>query len=239
MPTNPSPRQTAGFHPEYKGYDGRKVKQADTILLAYPLGVNMSTATRAADLRFYAPRTDPNGPAMTWSMFALGWLDAHDQKEAASNFARGGANQQPPFKVWTETPHGGTVNFITGAGGLLQSLMNGYGGVRIEQEQLKLVPAPPPPNVTQLRLHGVHYLGSRLQISVRAKAFSVAVLGAAPDVAAAPALEVVVLSATPLVSPGQTFPLVPGGEAVELPVCDACAAAVRLRGAYKALEAAF
>ena len=219
-----------GVHPEYKGYDGREVKQADTILLAYPLGVNMSAATRAADLRFYATRTDPDGPAMTWSMFSLGWLDAHDQAEAASNFVRGGANQQPPFKVWTETPRGGTVNFITGAGGFLQSLINGYVGVRIEKEQLKLVPAPQPPNVTQLRLRGVHYLGNRIAIAIRAKAFTVALLEAATAGALPPALEIVVLSApSSFASPGQVFPLVPGGESVELPVCDACAAGIRRR----------
>ena len=39
---------------------------------------------------------------------------------AAPHFRQGYANVQPPFNVWTETPGGGTVNFITGAGGFLQ-----------------------------------------------------------------------------------------------------------------------
>ena len=80
---------------------------------------------RANDLRYYAERTDPNGPAMTWAMFAVGFKDAGNATAAAANFARGHANQQQPFEVWTETPTGGTVNFITGAGGFLQSVVSG------------------------------------------------------------------------------------------------------------------
>ena len=45
-----------------------QVKQADTILLSYPLGVEMPATLLANDLAFYDPITDPNGPAMTWSM---------------------------------------------------------------------------------------------------------------------------------------------------------------------------
>ena len=34
-------------------------------------------------------------------------------------YKRGFANVQLPFNVWRETPGGGAVNFITGAGGFL------------------------------------------------------------------------------------------------------------------------
>ena len=56
------------YHPEWEGYTaGTRVKQADTILMAYPYGMNMSSAVRANDLSAYAPVTDQNGPAMTWA----------------------------------------------------------------------------------------------------------------------------------------------------------------------------
>jgi len=37
--------------------------------------MNMSAAERRADLEYYAPRTDPGGPAMTWGMHAVGYLE--------------------------------------------------------------------------------------------------------------------------------------------------------------------
>ena len=92
-----------------------RVKQADTILLSYPLGFNMSATLLSNDLTVYDPITDPEGPAMTWSMFAVGWINAGDFNRSAGHFQRGYAPVHPPFNVWTESPNGGgTVNFITG-----------------------------------------------------------------------------------------------------------------------------
>ena len=59
------------------------------------------------------PITDPGGPAMTWAIFAVGWINAGDFNRSAPHFQRGYANVHAPFNVWTESPGGGTVNFIT------------------------------------------------------------------------------------------------------------------------------
>uniref|UniRef100_A0A3Q2CXJ3 Protein-glucosylgalactosylhydroxylysine glucosidase n=1 Tax=Cyprinodon variegatus TaxID=28743 RepID=A0A3Q2CXJ3_CYPVA len=56
--------QELQFHPEFDGY--QPVKQADTVMLGYPLGLPMTPAVRRNDLEAYEPVTDPNGPAMTW-----------------------------------------------------------------------------------------------------------------------------------------------------------------------------
>lgn len=45
---------------------GHPVKQADTVMLGYPLGLPMSPEIRRNDLEAYEPVTDPHGPAMTW-----------------------------------------------------------------------------------------------------------------------------------------------------------------------------
>ena len=57
--------------------------------------------------------------------------------------ASGYANVQPPFNVWQETPTGGAVNFITGAGGFLQSLVFGATGMRIDRDALQFTPPAP------------------------------------------------------------------------------------------------
>jgi hypothetical protein len=49
-------------------------------------------------------------------MHAIGYLDLGYAQTAAAYFNESYANIQPPFNVWTETPQGGTTNFITGAG---------------------------------------------------------------------------------------------------------------------------
>ncbi len=42
------------------------MKQADVVLLGYPLMLNMTAEVRANDATYYLAKTDPNGPAMTW-----------------------------------------------------------------------------------------------------------------------------------------------------------------------------
>jgi len=169
------------YHPEYAGYtQGKKIKQGDAILLGFPLLQNTSAKVRANDLVAYDAVTDGNGPAMTWAMFAVGWLEAGDMEKAEKNFLRGYANVQAPFNVWTETPQGGTVNFITGAGGFLQSVLYGYGGLRVRDDHLDLMPPPLPQNTTAITLKGVNYQGNRLRISVSADDISVQILSAQP-----------------------------------------------------------
>eukprot|EP01119_Soliformovum_irregulare_P008598 TRINITY_DN21702_c0_g1_i1.p1 TRINITY_DN21702_c0_g1~~TRINITY_DN21702_c0_g1_i1.p1 ORF type:complete len:726 (+),score=154.23 TRINITY_DN21702_c0_g1_i1:209-2179(+) len=151
-------------HPEFDGYHGQLIKQADVILLGYPLMYPMSTTIRKNDLVYYSARTDiANGPAMTFGMSAVAWLELGEPDQAKEEFTRSYANIQEPFNVWTETPKGGTVNFITGAGGFLQGLWAGYAGIRILEDRLTLSPHLPD-KVTHLSLEGFYYLGNSLRI---------------------------------------------------------------------------
>jgi len=170
-PTRPDLQ--GGYHPEYAGFpkdpERPHVKQADTVLLSYPLEVDMSPRILANDLAFYDPITDPTGPAMTWSMFAIGWINVENFDRSQRHFQHGYANAQEPFNVWTETPTGGAVNFITGAGGFLQSLVFGTSGMRIRRDGLHFKPPPPAASgseASRLTVHSFHYLGSRLRQEV-------------------------------------------------------------------------
>lgn len=62
------PDLQGGYHPEYQGFpkdpSNPKVKQADTVMLSFPLGVDMQPEVLSNDLDFYDGVTDPNGPAM-------------------------------------------------------------------------------------------------------------------------------------------------------------------------------
>ena len=155
------------YHPEYDGYNlSVTVKQADVILLGYPLMFNMSEEVRKNDLVIYEPRTDPDGPAMTKAMFAIGWLELGQLRNASTSFRESYQNVREPFKVWTEYPSGdGAVNFITGMGGFLQAVLFGYGGLRLHPDEIRLNPTLPK-NVTALRVRGLHYRGNVIDLTV-------------------------------------------------------------------------
>ena len=91
---------------------------------------------------------------MIYGMQAVALLELGYHDNATSEFKRSYANIQKPFNVWTETPTGGTVNFITGAGGFLQSVVFGYGGLRIRDNHLDFNPLLPV-NVTSMKFDSV------------------------------------------------------------------------------------
>jgi trehalose/maltose hydrolase-like predicted phosphorylase len=154
-------------HPEYTGYTNETVKQADVVLLGFPLNWPMSETTKLNDLEFYAGVTDSNGPAMTWSAFAIAYLDLNMTVEAAKFFQLSYANSHVPYGVWTETPTGGSVNFITGAGGFLQGVMFGYGGIRVEPSRIVLRPQLPS-GVSHFTLGGMKIYDASITVEVDA-----------------------------------------------------------------------
>lgn len=58
------------IHPEFEGYTGVTIKQADVVLLGFPLQwKGLQPGSRVQDLLYYENRTDYEGPAMTWGMY--------------------------------------------------------------------------------------------------------------------------------------------------------------------------
>lgn len=183
---------TRNYHPEYEGYRGTEVKQADVILLGFPLMVNMSFDVRRSDLSFYEPRTNPRGPAMTKSMFAIGWLDVGEHARAETSFNESYVNAKAPFMVWTEgADGGGAVNFITGAGGFLQSVLFGYGGLRLHgNKQLQFTPRLLP-GATQVKLIGIDYHGNSVDFVIGGSESEIMVTS---RLSSAPILQAVIVS---------------------------------------------
>ncbi|CAG2204494.1 ATHL1 [Mytilus edulis] len=155
---------TGQWHPEYDSYtEDVIVKQADVILLGYPLMMNLSKEVRRNDLLQYE-RVTPGGPAMTWGMFAIGWLELNQLDKANALFARQFDNVREPFYTWSENAHGpGAHNFITGMGGYLQSVLFGYGGIRVYDDKLTINGALPL-TATYMKIIGIDYLGGSLNL---------------------------------------------------------------------------
>merc|ERR1719382_1931913 len=107
---------------------------------------------------------------MTWGMHAIGHMElnqrsheAGDIAAAERNFNRSFANAHPPFDVWTETPSGGAINFITGVGGFLQTVLFGLSGLRILSDHLELDPLLLE-GMAAIKVRGIHFRGSTVDI---------------------------------------------------------------------------
>ena len=133
-----------GYHPEYEGYPyGQLIKQADVNLLVYPMEFNkISKESGVRDLEYYPTVIDFNGPAMSSATFAISWMRltpfpvSNNQEKVIHDYFQGGYknNIHGPFYIWWETPTGGAPHFLTGAGGFLQTIIYGYGGIRLLKE---------------------------------------------------------------------------------------------------------
>ncbi|XP_036783060.2 protein-glucosylgalactosylhydroxylysine glucosidase isoform X4 [Manis pentadactyla] len=132
----------------------------------YHSGVNNSVYTNILvqnrnNLEIYEAATSPQGPAMTWSMFAVGWMELKDPQRAWGLLERSFANITEPFKVWTENADGsGAVNFLTGMGGFLQAALFGFTGFRITHSGLTFDPMCPA-GVSGVCVSGIFYQGNK------------------------------------------------------------------------------
>ncbi|KAH9490328.1 hypothetical protein Btru_034976 [Bulinus truncatus] len=153
------------FHPEFEGFSihDHRAKQADVVLLGFPLMVEMKESTRRNDLAIYEQITAA-GPAMTWSMFLLGWLELANETRAAELYSKTVKNAQEPFLVWSEYADGdGATNFLTGMGGYLQLVLFGYAGCRIRDDLLTFDPVLITGS-SELTLTGIDYRGGSLDL---------------------------------------------------------------------------
>ncbi|XP_072937087.1 protein-glucosylgalactosylhydroxylysine glucosidase [Epargyreus clarus] len=173
------------YHPQFSGYTrGEPIKQADAVLLGFPLQYPMNISTRANDLSYYESVTRGNGPAMTWSMHTIGQLRLEDNLHAAILFNKSFEGYvREPFKIWSELrrPRVGAVNFFTGMGGFLQTLMFGYAGLSIHLDRLELHKPQLPPEATRFKIKGIKYLGSNLTLDVNLAGTTVTVVSVDPE----------------------------------------------------------
>ncbi|MGK7388847.1 MAG: glycoside hydrolase family 65 protein [Candidatus Cyclobacteriaceae bacterium M2_1C_046] len=116
-------------------YAGEMIKQADANLLAYPLSVITEKAQVMKDLMYYEQRMSPEGPAMGKSVIATLYARSGDAEKAYQLFLESyQPNEVPPFGVLAETAGGTNPYFATGAGGMLQAVIAGFGGLHITDE---------------------------------------------------------------------------------------------------------
>lgn len=145
-----------GITRENRTYDGVEIKQADVNLLAYPVGLITDAVQVKKDLDYYNPRMSKEGPAMGHAILSILYNQLGDTKHAAEIFAASyKPNEVPPFGVISETAGGTNPYFATGAGGMLQAVLAGFGGLRITQHGIVQQKSGIPAEWKSLRIVGV------------------------------------------------------------------------------------
>lgn len=144
-----------GVTKENATYDGVMIKQADANLLAFPLDI-VTGPQVVKDLNYYEPRMSPEGPAMGSSVLALLYARTGNMAKANEWFAKSyKPNEVPPFGVLAETAGGNNPYFATGAGGFLQAVIFGFGGLQINDAGVSQLKTKLPAGWKSLELKGV------------------------------------------------------------------------------------
>ena len=146
-----------GVTKEHATYAGEGIKQADVNLLAYPLKEVTDQKQIRRDLEYYSTRVPNAGtPAMTQAVFTLLYARLGDGEKAYKWFKEAyEPNLNPPFRVIAETKGGTNPYFSTGVGGIVQSLLMGFGGLEITPAGLTQVKSTLPPHWKSLTLKGI------------------------------------------------------------------------------------
>jgi trehalose/maltose hydrolase-like predicted phosphorylase len=144
-----------GTTKENATYTGVDIKQADVNLLAYPLEIVTDRAQLEKDLKYYEPRMSPEGPAMGNSVLATLYARLGQSEKAYELFVKTyKPNEVPPFGVLAETAGGTNPYFATGAGGMLQAVIFGFGGLSISDNGIVQSSKPLPKKWKSVQVKG-------------------------------------------------------------------------------------
>lgn len=146
-----------GVTKEHATYNGEGIKQADVNLLAYPLKEITDPQQIRKDLAYYETRVPDEGtPAMTQAIFTLLYARLGDGDKAYHFFKDAYVpNLNPPLRVIAETKGGTNPYFATGAGGIIQSILMGFGGLEITAQGITQVKSALPKLWKSLIIKGV------------------------------------------------------------------------------------
>ena len=157
-----------GRYVEFDGYAGQPTKQADTELLIYPLDLPMPRHTAVRTFDYYRRKVLPKSPAMASSVHAVIAARLGRREEAYRHFRK---SYRPylrgPFNMFNEKPSRVIDNtcFLTGAAGTLQSVIYGFGGLRITDDRLEARPLLPA-GWQRLAIRNIKWHGKRYDLVV-------------------------------------------------------------------------
>lgn len=145
-----------GVTKEHATYKGEAIKQADVNLLAHPLYLINEKEQIKKDLEYYESVMSPTGPAMGFAILSILHNKIGNSAKAGDIFAYSyKRNEVPPFGVISEAAGGNNPYFATGAGGMLQAVLTGFGGLNFTDEGINQQQVTIPKSWKKLTIMGV------------------------------------------------------------------------------------
>ncbi|KAI3382702.1 hypothetical protein SNEBB_006898 [Seison nebaliae] len=164
-------------HFEYGGQssDEKPFKTSNVVLIGFPAQTNMTGLYRRQDIDKYSVVINNRfgGPYfLQYAASTIAYLETHSQSGANPQFDKMNEHFQGPFKVLTEKPFVGEsndcgqINYIPGHGAFIQTIMNGYGGLRYRDFQIDLLEPTmlPTRGLQRWNITGFSYMGNELDI---------------------------------------------------------------------------
>jgi hypothetical protein len=119
-------------------------------------------------LEYYAGKVPFNGMFTGDASLSVAALELGNRTLADQQWQLGLEHDNTPFGVWKERAATiGNPNFITGVGGMLQNVLNGFFGMRVPGNRTLGFFAPSLPLHTEaIAIRGVQFQGNRLRVSL-------------------------------------------------------------------------
>ncbi|RHZ55571.1 alpha,alpha-trehalase treA [Aspergillus thermomutatus] len=158
---------------EYTTMNGTTVvKQADVVLVTYPLVYdnNYTSQNSLNDLDYYANSQSPDGPAMTWAIFAITANDVSPSGCSAYTYHQNSYDpymRAPFYQLSEQTIDDASINggthpaypFLTGHGGANQVVLFGYLGLRLLPDDAIHIDPNLPPQVSNVAYRTFYWRG--------------------------------------------------------------------------------
>ncbi|CUM67866.1 uncharacterized protein PRCAT00005575001 [Priceomyces carsonii] len=194
----PTSGNTDNITLEYSGMNSSVgIKQADTIMLTYPLENELISDEQAyKNMQFYAMKQVSYGPAMTFPIFSIVSSKVSEVGCSSHSYLRKAVQPylRAPFAQFSEQnndnflENGGThpaFPFMTAHGGFLQAVVNGLTGLKFDFElergqivrYLELDPVSLGTFENDLKIDGIKYFNQSISLSVNSTSLIVENLG--------------------------------------------------------------
>ena len=135
------------------------LKQADVIMLLYLLGDSFSEEVKRANWNYYEPKT-LHDSSLSPSIHAIVASDMEDRKGAYDYFSR-----SIRIDIAESTGAGSKAGLHSASlGGIWQAVVNGFGGLRIENKQLDI--SPHLPDAWTRLAFPFYFRGNRYHVSI-------------------------------------------------------------------------
>jgi trehalose/maltose hydrolase-like predicted phosphorylase len=199
---------------EHHGYTDQQIKQADVVMLTYPLDFAMPPSMGINDLNYYTPRTDINGPAMTDAIHSI--AAAALDSPGCSAYTYMLRSYQPflrePYLQFSEfAPRKLTAtsyDFLTGVGGFLQEFLYGFSGFRPLLTSVRVDPSLPP-QLAGITLRNLAWQGRIFSVQIGPRETSITLNSGAPLPVLTPAGAKTVRAGAALIVPTRRSDLLP------------------------------